>query len=93
MIFELVSGDMNKVMLAQTEMKNRGDKTVFFIVCKFSTNCAQGRLFIFWECMLWGKRILFMNCFSLFRKTNDCRRTFCTYENTSFFRATNHLLP
>ena len=41
MIFELVSGDMNKELTAETEMKNRGDKTVSFIICKFSKNCAH----------------------------------------------------
>jgi hypothetical protein len=40
MIFELVSGDVNKELMAETEMKNRGDKTASFIICKFSTNCS-----------------------------------------------------
>jgi hypothetical protein len=52
MIFELVSGDMNKELKTETEMKNRGDKSVSYIICKFNTNCAHVRLFIFWDCIL-----------------------------------------
>jgi hypothetical protein len=70
-IFELVCGDMNKVLMAETEMKDRGDKTVPFIICKFSMKCAHRQMFIFWGCMLREKRIRFVNCFSSFRK-NEC---------------------
>jgi len=71
-IFELVSGDMNKLLMLEAVMNNTGDKTGSFFICKFGTNCAHGRLFIFWECVVREERIGFMNCFSSFRKTNDC---------------------
>jgi len=71
MIFELVSGNTNKELMAETEVKNRGDKTVSFIICKFSTNCPHGRLFIFWDCILREKGIPFYELLFLFRE-NEC---------------------
>jgi hypothetical protein len=71
MIFELVSGDVNKELMAETEMKNRGDKIVSFIICKLSTNCAHGRLFIFWDRILREKRIRFYELVLLVQE-NEC---------------------
>jgi len=52
--------------MAETEMRNRGDKIVSFIVCKFCANCAPVRLFYIPRMRAERKEnFVFMNCFFL----------------------------
>ena len=79
------------VLMAETEMKNRGDKIVS-IICKFGANCAHGRLFYILG--MRAERIHFMSCFFLVQENEWLYDDHSLHTNTlSCFVTIIHFSP